>query len=340
MNRFFGIVRNYWPFSITIILGLLFLEVFIGFKAISAPFGRDVRIDVDDVNNLYWPVRGENNNCLDCPRRWEIDGIKLAIPFIFENPETEELKLIKEYVSSAVKGCESDFDLAVRLMDYIHKKTEYAASDSYYGSCSYFVLIKSVLQGGRFWCGSMSQAMMTSCLSLGRNARLIHFQTAPDSSPDYSGHYAVEVWLSEFGKWALFDPTINIYYLHHGLPASALEVHNAFVNERMAEIKVMKDGQSNAFETFNDKPFFPEVLLRKYFTHFQIIFRNDFLANGDHVNTINNAFNYYLNWVDDKTPAFYFKQELPAFSAKIGILLFNGIIIVFLSVGLSVNRHK
>ena len=83
------------------------------------------------------------------------------------------------------------------------------------------------------------------------------------------------------------------------------------------------------------------MLSKKYFTHFQVIFRNDFLANGDHVHTTNKeTINYYLNWVDEKTPAFYFRQELPAFGIRIGVVLFNGIIIVFLLVGLFSNKTK
>jgi hypothetical protein len=274
-----------------------------------------------------------------------VDGVKLSIPFIFESPDTEELKLVKQRVYHVVEGYKNDFNLILLLMDYIHKKTKYKTKAEHELSKrnyeTYFDLVSDVLEGGEFWCGSMSKAMITASLSLGRNGRLIHLQTAPDGDQDYMGHYVVEIWLSEMSKWVLFDPTINIYYLYKGQPASAIEIHNAYINDKTGEINVVKAEKLFNLETFNDKKFLPEVSLKNYFRHFQVIFRNDFLENGDIVRTTNRETkNYYVNWVDEKTPAFYFKQELPALSVRIGVLLLNGIIIVFLSVGLSSNKTK
>ena len=337
-NKAFSVIKHYRLSSIMMVILLAVVEAFFVYKLINAPFGNDVRIDTDRMEDLYWTISYYEENCIDCPKKWKVEA-ELPVPFIFENPDTVELKLVKEQVFHVVENYKNDFDLVLRLMDYIHDKTEYAKSDGVYSS--YFVLIKSVFQGGRFWCGSMSKAMMTACLSLGRNARLIHFQTAPDGDQRYIGHYAVEIWLPEMSKWALFDPTINIYYLHKGQPASAMEIHNAYVNDKTGEINVVKAEKLFNLETFNDKKFLPEVSLKNYFKHFQVIFRNDFLENGDIVHTTNRETkNYYVNWVDEKTPAFYFKQEFPALSVRIGVLLLNGIIIVFLLVGLSVNRNK
>ncbi len=339
MNHFLIVIKRYWFFSIVVIIGLMAAEIFMTLKIANAPFGMDARMDTRKMEDLYWPVRYEDGDCQDCPKKWWVDGVKLHIPFMFEDPNIEGLKWVKEQVYHAVVDYQSNFDLALQLMDYIHKRTEYASSDKTYNT--HIELIKDVLKGGEFWCGSISKTLMTASLSLGRNARLIHFQTAPDFAQDYLGHYAVEIWLSELKKWVLFDPTLNVHYLYQGQPASTLEVHRAYINGKARDIKVVKEKKLSSLETFNDKPFSPEVLLKEYFTHFQVIFRNDFLENGDHVRTTNKeTINYYLNWVDEKTPAFYFRQELPAFGTRIGVVLFNGIIIVFLLVGLFSNKTK
>lgn len=345
MNYFFIVIKRYWFFSIVVVVGLTAVEIFLVCKFGSAPFGKDVRIDTEKMGDLYWSVSYDDENCIDCPKKWKVVKAGLSIPFIFESPSTYELKWVKDQVYPAIEDYQDDYELVLRLMNHIHEKTEYASKKEFKSAKrdynTYFDLVKAVLNGGKFWCGSISKAMMTACLSLGRNARLIHFQTAPDGDSDYLGHYAVEVWLPELRKWILFDPTINIYYLYKGQPASALEVHKAYVNGKTGDVDVVKEGKLYKLETFNDKYFLPGVSLKNYFQHFQVIFRNDFLENGDIVRTSNReTINYYVNWVDEKTPAFYFKQELPALALRIGILLFNGVIIVLLSVGLLIKKRK
>jgi len=339
MRNVFAVIRRYWFLSTVVAIVLVISEIFLIYMLTSYPFGKDIKIDTDKEADIYWPVRYDDGSFIDCPKNWRLDRVNLSIPFTFESPDAEGLDWVKKKIFPEVEDYKNDFDLAIKLMSYIHNKTEYSASDQTYET--YFDLIKNVLKGGKFWCGSMSKSMMTASLSLGRNARLIHFQTAPDGDPDYLGHYAVEIWLPELKKWVLFDPTINIYYLYQKQVASTLEVHRACINGKARDVKVVKEGKLYSLETFNDKTFLPGVTLKNYFKHFQVIFRNDFLENGGIVRTANaETTNYYVNWVDEKTPAFYFKQELPAFVAKIAVLVFNGVFILLLLVGLSSKQKK
>ncbi len=344
MKKIFIAIKQYRISSAVVLVMLMVAEIFLAYKVANAPLGRDVKMDTEKEGDLYWPVHYENGDCLDCPKKWHVDETTLPAPFIFESPGAEGLESIREQVYDAVKGYKNDFDLALRLTNRIYEKTQYAsakftASRGRYDS--YLDLTKDVLKGGKFWCGSISKAMMTASLSLGRNARLIHLQSTSSQSKGYLGHYVIEVWLNELKKWILFDPTVNIYYLYKNKPATTLEVHRAYVNGKTEDVKVVKEGKLYPLDSFNEKRFLPEAELKEYFTHFQVIFRNDFLTNGDHVHTTGEETkNYYLNWVDQKTPAFYFKQEIPAFLIKIGMLIFNLTLIVLLAAGLIARDRK
>ncbi|MCZ6799314.1 MAG: transglutaminase-like domain-containing protein [Nitrospirae bacterium] len=330
----------YYRWTVLFVLMVLSVgEILLAYRFVQTPFGRDIKLDTSQENDLYWPVTKGEGGCPDCPKQWQVDKKDLEIPFVFEKPNRPEFEWIHQYVQSFLKGYTTDFEVAMGLTNHIHSVTDYVTSDRTYAR--HVDLVKDVLKGGKFWCGGMSKAMVTASLSMGRAARLIHLQTAQDGDPNYQGHYAVEIWIPAFNKWVLFDPTINAFYRLEGHPASVLEVHRAVVQGKGQDVQVMKEGVPHSLDTYEDTESLPGILFKNYFTYFQVLFRNDFLANGDHVHPANDqVVNYYLNWSDDYTPPFYFDQELPGLAAKIGMLFGNGLLIAVLTFRLTRKSQK
>jgi hypothetical protein len=112
-----------------------------------------------------------------------------------------------------------------------------------------------------FLCDEYAAVFVTSCISVGLNARMIHLR-----SEEGDGHYAAEVWSEEQQKWVYMDPLYDFSYCEEGSCFSALDLHNLYLkigNDRYRRLP----------------PSFPQKNYLNLFHEFQIIMANDFLSH-------------------------------------------------------------
>src|SRR5207247_7783335 len=53
-----------------------------------------------------------------------------------------------------------------------------------------------------------------------------------------AGHFAVEAWCNELGKWVLLDPLNAAIYVRDGVPLSAVEIHDELLGGQEGSVHV------------------------------------------------------------------------------------------------------
>ena len=82
-------------------------------------------------------------------------------------------------------------------------------------------------------CGNLAQIYVALAEALGLTARTVGMSVAVQNGLfGIDTHAAAEVWLPEMGGWIYQDPTFNLYWQIEGKPASAMQLHDAVMDQR------------------------------------------------------------------------------------------------------------
>ncbi|PWT92139.1 MAG: hypothetical protein C5B55_06935 [Blastocatellia bacterium] len=82
-------------------------------------------------------------------------------------------------------------------------------------------------------CGNLAEIYVALLEASGLTARSVGLSVAVQNGGfGVDTHVGAEVWLPEFGGWIYEDPTFDCYWKVDGHPASALAVHDAFMDHR------------------------------------------------------------------------------------------------------------
>jgi hypothetical protein len=73
-------------------------------------------------------------------------------------------------------------------------------------------------------CVHYGVTFVTCCMALGIPARCAIFTGAIGG---WNGHFTVEVWFEEFGKWVMVDPNMDAILFQDGIPLSVSEIQQA-----------------------------------------------------------------------------------------------------------------
>ena len=175
-------------------------------------------------------------------------------PFIFEHWKEEKLEKLKkrEGLGALEKGIKDEFEIFVRATSWTNQQWEHSIPDPYPLSNALDILddIRSGKTGG--FCGQYAYVLADVLKSIGFYAvRYVEL-----TSPEGNGHFVVEAWSNQYSKWVILDPDYNIYYENmNGIPMSALELHNAFIEDRVEEMKVIKIEPQPPVVSVDKEPF-------------------------------------------------------------------------------------
>ncbi len=141
-----------------------------------------------------------------------------------------------------IAGAGSDtLPRALRLKNWVCRQWEFGSPDPYppWNALEILEWIRSGRTRGH--CGQYAIVYLQACLSMGIQARFVEVGRATNP---YS-HFTTEVFLEEFGKWAVLDATASknlaSHYLLDGVPQNALELHDAYVKGRREKVEVVHD---------------------------------------------------------------------------------------------------
>jgi hypothetical protein len=185
-----------------------------------------------------------------------------------EDPSLVELRTM-EKLDEVVSENDTCLERALMLKSWTGRQWIFGNPDPYppWNAVEVLDWIRSGKTSG--FCGQYAMVYLQACLSLGIQARYI--EIGQTTNP-YS-HFTTEVYLTEYGKWAVLDatarPHLASHYLVDEIPQNALELHRALLEDRAEKVEVVHDisvveGEERTFGT----------ALENYY-HFRVFFRQD-----------------------------------------------------------------
>ena len=85
-------------------------------------------------------------------------------------------------------------------------------------------------------CGNLAEIYVALCEALGLTARTVGLSVAVQNGLfGVDTHAGAEVWIPDMGGWIYQDPTFNCYWQIDGKPASAMQLHDALMENREVE---------------------------------------------------------------------------------------------------------
>jgi transglutaminase-like putative cysteine protease len=126
-------------------------------------------------------------------------------------------------------------------------------------------------------CVHYTVTFVSFCSALAIPARCAAFTGAING---YNGHFTAEVWLDEFQKWVMVDPTLDAILFQEGVPLSVTEIREAGPGIE----QLVQWGPGYAFQMRN--PLNPPWVKNSFlngacFTHRSVWPRTDFLSHPE-----------------------------------------------------------
>ncbi len=85
-------------------------------------------------------------------------------------------------------------------------------------------------------CGNLAEIYVALCEAFGLTARAVGLSVAVQNGLfGVDTHAGAEVWIPEMGGWIYQDPTFNCYWQIDSKPASAMQLHDAVMENRIVE---------------------------------------------------------------------------------------------------------
>src|SRR6476619_1679984 len=110
-------------------------------------------------------------------------------------------------------------------------------------------------------CGNLAEIYVALCEAFGLNARAVGLRVAVQNGLfGVDTHAGAEVWIPEMGGWIYQDPTFNCYWQIDSKPASAMQLHDAVMDQRTIEFKPSDEATERRLKDYYLDP-------RLYFRH-------------------------------------------------------------------------
>ncbi|MCK4649532.1 transglutaminase domain-containing protein [bacterium] len=222
--------------------------------------------------------------------------VESPYPFYYQDTEHPKAQLLRAKVEPAIEGISSEWKKLIAIRKWVKNQWEHGEAKS--SPVDALEILRRVEQGERFWCGHYARAYIQALASFGFVARIVELYTNIDNRSN--SHAVTEVWSNDYNKWVVMDVDYNCYYTKEGIPLSALELHNAFLEGETGSIEIERSGAITSPDPYST----PEHLLN-YYDHLLFVFRNDLLTleipkGSQRIHA------YCPQWVDAKTPPLTF----------------------------------
>ncbi|MEX2231366.1 MAG: transglutaminase domain-containing protein [Cyclobacteriaceae bacterium] len=175
----------------------------------------------------------------------EVDNPPFRKNIVFESFEDLSSPMFqalreKYQLDTVFHGEKDEFKRVLLLRDWIRTVIEIDNSGKNYpGEGQAEGILDAALQGHGFHCGHYMIVQNAVMNAYGYVTRCIGAGEGADDGLEIH-HGLNEVWINSFSKWVLSDAKYNYHFEKNGIPLSALEVRDAYLKNRAADIVVMK----------------------------------------------------------------------------------------------------
>ncbi len=157
--------------------------------------------------------------------------------------------IIEKYqLDTVVQGETDEFRRILLLRDWIKSKIRiddlgpYPVADNDMEG-----ILDAALQGQGFHCGHDMTVQNAIMNGYGYLTRTLGAGPGVEGGPE--GHHGInEIWSNDFNKWFLSDAKYNHHFEKDGVPLSALEIRDAYLKNKAADIDLVKGPELRKIE--------------------------------------------------------------------------------------------
>lgn len=218
---------------------------------------------------------------------------RAGLPVRYEHFDAARIEQLaaREGLAAVVAGASTEFEAVLALKEWVAAQFPHSDPNPYPPWDALIILdaIRAGLTGG--FCAQYSQVMLQSLAALGIPAR--YLEVGHVANP-YS-HFPLEYWSNQFNKWVLLDVDFNLHFEKDGVPASALDVHEALVSGAAASVSVVE----GAYRAGHPSPEEWPLGTREFYYYLRYHLKADhvFAPNEDPFDRWNDM----IEWTDGRT---------------------------------------
>jgi hypothetical protein len=153
--------------------------------------------------------------------------------------ERRRLQFVKIFHAESSLVSDNDFSVILNLRNYVKSLWQHGQDKGFNPDrFDAIEITKNAKMGRKYWCHVYSLTFIQIASSVGITSRLV---TLSDDGYE-KDHAVVEVWSNYYKKWIIMDVDYNIHYTRIGdeIPLNAVELHNAFMEDKIDGIAVIK----------------------------------------------------------------------------------------------------
>lgn len=160
----------------------------------------------------------------------------------FEDLTSPKFKhLIEKYQLDTVFHGETDeFKRILLLRNWIKSKIKIEDFSPHYSGDGYAEgILDAALQGEGFHCAHFMKVQNAIMNSYGYVTRILNSGPGAKGGPD-GNHGINEIWSNQYCKWFLSDAKYDTHFEKDGVPLSVLEIRDEFIDNKAADIVLVK----------------------------------------------------------------------------------------------------
>lgn len=185
----------------------------------------------------------------------------------FHDPKMDTLRE-KYQLRKIIEEGRTEFDKIRLLLDWVANRWEHKGDNMAKERNALFILAAAE-KGERFCCANYADVLENCLNALGYPARFVGLMKMGGAFGSGKGHGGVEVWSNQYQKWILLDGQNDAWWESGGIPLSAYECRNLFVNGKDDEMNFV--GQHQKFDYPAMKPEWSV-----YFCHLRYSYNNSY----------------------------------------------------------------
>ncbi|MBM3253400.1 MAG: transglutaminase domain-containing protein [Candidatus Omnitrophica bacterium] len=207
--------------------------------------------------------------------------------FFYQPADEPALEVLRSrfHLDEVIKVGKNSHEKLLELAKWVNGQWRYGVPKDVPFNFNAIEILGRAKKGEHFFCSEYSIVFIQCALSLGFQGRYVGLDN----------HVVSEIWLDDYKKWVMFDPTFCVYFKYKGIPLNCLEIHNVLIEGVSKELEIIEFNPQNFPKTDREK-------LLKNYRNFYIRMRNDWFTNRfPHWYPLSNSIMNSVEWSDRST---------------------------------------